>query len=103
MVDVKGILDRYADDVLRGCVHYLGDIEEAEKAFEEVFVIASENGVFEKGQDILPELLFITRRVCLADTIKEKNEESFLMRFFNLSRSEIKYVMGYVGHRELVS
>lgn len=94
MDNVQKNVDIYADDVLRGCYHYLGNMEDAEKAFEEVFVTAHKKRLLNSDEYILPELLVITRQICLADTLRDDDEEDLLISFFGLSRDEALYVMG---------
>lgn len=93
MDDLGLIIDKYADDVLRGCVHYLGNMKDAEKAFEEVFCVAYHNNLLTMTRDILPELLKVTRKICLADTILDEHEETFLRNFYGLSSAQIRYIL----------
>lgn len=95
MDDLALIIDKYADDVLRACVHYLGNMADAESAFEDVFLEANRQGLLSRSTDIFPDLLYITRKVCIADTIRDDNEEKFLQNFFGITKSEAEYVMGY--------
>lgn len=93
MTDLEYIVNKYADDILRGCVHYLGNMEDAEKAFEDVFCTAYRKGLMTTKRDILPELLKITRKVCLADTIRDDDEASFLHNFYGLSTVQVRYIL----------
>lgn len=95
MDDLYVVVEKYIDNVLRTCVHYLGNMESAEDATEEVFYIAANKGILKSGGNLLPKLLYIARKVCIADTIKDDNEEYFLTKIIGLSKKDYMFVTGH--------
>jgi len=82
-------VNKYADDVLRLCVYYLGGIDDAKEAFLQVFSEAAREGNPKKTT-----LFSIVRHVCVADYFPDDNEDDLFKYYFGLSDSEIGEITG---------
>lgn len=83
----------YANDVLRACVYYLDDKNEAEKAFQETFEIALKKDLFVDERNLRVNLFRVVREVCGAAYFPDDGEEWLYLNYFNLSFDETAGVL----------
>ena len=83
-------IDRYANDVLRLCIYYLGGMEDAKEAFYQVFSEAAK-----AGNPSRAELFAIVRTICVADIFPDENEADLFKFYFGLEEAEIREILGH--------
>ncbi|MCQ2504276.1 MAG: hypothetical protein MJ103_03480 [Saccharofermentans sp.] len=82
-------IDKYANDVLRLCIYYLGGMEDAKEAFYQVFSEAAK-----ANNPSRTELFGIVRSTCVADIFPDENEEDLYRFYFGLEEEEIRAILG---------
>ncbi len=82
-------IERYANDVLRLCIYYLGGMEDAKEAFYQVFSEAAKAGNPDRA-----ELFAIVRTTCVADIFPDENEADLFRFYFDLTEEEIREILG---------
>ena len=94
---IENLIRTYADDVLKVCAYYLGDFEQAEYAFREVFLdVAKKFNGYSHSNNMRAELFIVARRICGADIVRDDygEEYRFYLNCLHLTRKDTEYILG---------